>query len=292
MKKFALLLSATVILAACGGKKTESKVTVIEGGMKLCESAYVYGDKLIIPSFGSENLEPLNEYGLGYVSAYENGEMSVMIPNDGTLSAPKGTLVKDNRLFIADVGKLVVYNLNAPHSGPQIIHLPAGDTFVNDMAVHGNKMFITVTNTGNIYTLDTTPSVMVNPETLTFYTNVPGVNGILIHGDSMYLASSDSQKEEENVLYFIEDINAPEITAITDIPGAYDGLAMNDDATRLYYTNWKGGEVGYYDIKSKELVKLDDTGVTFAGPARLAYDKGTLYIPDMPNSRLVIYKAE
>ena len=282
------------MLAACGGRNAgnESKVSIIEGGLKLCESVYVYDGNLIIPNFGCEELNPTNTEGKGYVSIYTDEGIAVMIPNDGKLSAPKGTIVKDQRLFIADVGKLVIYNLNAPHAEAQVILFPENEPFVNDMAVHGNKMFITVTNTGNIYTLDTTPSVMVNPETLSLYSNVPGVNGIFIDGNSMYLASSDSENPADNVIYLIEDIGAPEtIVKLTEIPGVYDGLAINDKGNRLYYTNWQGGEVGYYDLKSGEMNTLD-LGVEFAGPARLAFDDGKLYIPDMPNSRVIAYQAE
>lgn len=48
----------------------------------------------------------------------------VLIPSDGNLSAPKGMLVKDSCLLIADVGKLAVYDLRDTAAAPQIVRFP------------------------------------------------------------------------------------------------------------------------------------------------------------------------
>lgn len=104
--------------------------------------------KLLVGSFGSDEFNPLNTEGKGYILEFTDTVSRVLIPADGTLSAPKGLLVKDDYLFIADVGKMAVYNLAAPNEKPKIVPFPEGELFVNDMALHGNTLYVTVTNTG------------------------------------------------------------------------------------------------------------------------------------------------
>ena len=295
MKKLFILFAISVAIASCGNNKSKviSQTTVIGDGLKFCESVLIDSDRIIVPNFGGEELNPLNTEGQGYIAIISDTTTSTLIPASGVLSAPKGTLIKDNRLFIADVNKLVVYNMDSLSVAPQVISFPEGDIFVNDIAASGNRLFITVTNSGNIYSLEINPGEAVDSSALTFYTNVPGANGIVINGNTMYIASypADGITTEDNVIYVIEDINTPEITKLTDKAGQYDGLALNEDGTKLYYTSWVNGEVGYYDFATKAMVPID-LGIKLDGPARIAYSNGKLYIPDLPNSNVIIYQAQ
>lgn len=292
MKKLIYLIAGVVLLASCGNSKKESsEIKVISDGLRFSESVWIDGDRLIVPSFGTEELDPLNNEGKGYISVIKDTVVTKLIPADGTLSAPKGTLVQNDRLFVADVGKLVIYDMNALSDAPQIIAFPGNNIYLNDLATDGNNLYITVTNTGNIFTLDILHPI--DASSLTFYTNIPGANGIIIKGKMMYVASypPDGVTTDENVMYRIENIDNPEITRLFNKPGQYDGLALNNDGSRLYYTNWVGGEIGYYDFQTEKIVPLD-LGIKFAGPARIAFKDGKLYIPDLPNSKVVIYPVE
>ena len=44
------------------------------------------------------------------------------------------------RLFIADVNKVMVYDLNTP-TQPQTLQMPEGDLFVNDMAAADGTLY-------------------------------------------------------------------------------------------------------------------------------------------------------
>lgn len=133
----------------------------------------------------------------------------VLIPSDGNLSAPKGMLVKDSCLLIADVGKLAVYDLRDTAAAPQIVRFPDGELYVNDMALHGNTLYVTVTNTGSIYSLDVTRPYAIDTASLKPYVTIPGANGIAIRGDTMYVASypPDGVTTPDNAIYCIENIS-------------------------------------------------------------------------------------
>ena len=61
---------------------------------------------------------------------------------------------------------------------------------------------------------------------------------------------------------------------------------LNDDGSRLYFTNWVDAEVGYYDFKTGKTELLNpDAGIE--GPARLSTDGQKLYVPDLPGSKVI-----
>ena len=264
-------------------------VAVLTDRIRFAEAVFPSDGKLLVGSFGSSELDPLNTEGKGYVLEFTDTVSRVLIPSDGNLSAPKGMLVKDSCLLIADVGKLAVYDLRDTAAAPQIVRFPDGELYVNDMALHGNMLYVTVTNTGSIYSLDVTRPYAIDTASLKPYVTIPGANGIAIRGDTMYVASypPDGVTTPDNAIYCIENISAPVATKLFDRPGQYDGLALSADGSRLYFTNWVDSEVGYYDFADKQ-VHLLDPGVAIGGPARLSLDGDRLYVPDLPGSRVVI----
>ena len=292
MKKV-LCFAMAAAAVACGQNEKRAEAVVLTDNIVFCESVLADGDRLLVGSFGTDELNPLNTEGKGYILEFKDTVSSVLIPADGTLSAPKGTLIKNNRLYIADVGKMAVYDLSDLSAAPVVVNFPEGELFVNDMAVKGDTMYVTVTNTGNIYALNVADSVVADTASLALYTNITGANGILIRDNTMYIASypADGVTTEDNVLYCIDDISRPQARKLTDRMGQYDGLALSADGQRLYFTSWVDGEVGYYDFTTGAVTLLDP-GMELAGPARIALKGDMLYIPDLPNSRVVGYKLK
>ena len=62
--------------------------------------------------------------------------------------------VKDDCLFVADVGCVVVYNMKQPEQRPVKIAFPEGELFVNDIVALGDFLLVSVTNTGHLYSID------------------------------------------------------------------------------------------------------------------------------------------
>ena len=289
MKKSFLFTILAWALTGCAERQADSAPAVLTDRIRFAEAVFPSDGKLLVGSFGSSELDPLNTEGKGYVLEFTDTVSRVLIPSDGNLSAPKGMLVKDSCLLISDVGKLAVYDLRDTAAAPQIVRFPDGELYVNDMALHGNTLYVTVTNTGSIYSLDVTRPYAIDTASLKPYVTIPGANGIAIRGDTMYVASypPDGVTTPDNAIYCIENISAPVATKLFDRPGQYDGLALSADGSRLYFTNWVDSEVGYYDFADKQ-VHLLDPGVAIGGPARLSLDGDRLYVPDLPGSRVVI----
>ncbi len=288
IKKLVALCVVASATISCSGDAPRG-VEVISDGLTFNEGTLPYKSSILISNFGGDELNPLNSNGLGYITELDNGVVSVLIPADGTLSGPKGMAEEDDYLYIADVGKVVVYNLKSLRSKPQVITFPEGELFVNDIVTEDDLAYISVTNTGNIYTLDISKPAQLSVDGLKLYTTIPGANGLVIDDDTMYIASypPDGNTTEANVIYRIDDLDAPRPVKLFNRAGQYDGLALEDD--RLYFTNWVDGEVGYFDLESEQVVLLDVGDVKFSGPADITIEDDVLYIPDLPNSRIVLY---
>lgn len=294
---FTAAIALSTLVASCGTKsaktiaeQSEAKVDTIIENIRFCESTYPYQGGILIANFGTEQLNPLNTEGKGYIVAYKDGKTSVLIPADGNLSAPKGMYLKDESLFICDVNKVVVYRLNALSEKPQVIAFPEGDLFVNDLAAEGNTLYASVTNTGKIYRMDISDLHAVSAPVV--WAEVPGPNGIIIENGTMYIASypADGKTTDANVIYQISDLAQPAPQKFIATPGQYDGIALSGDKKTMYITNWVPAEVSAVNMETKAVTPLNiGLEKPMIGAADITVTGEYMYIPDLPNSRVVVY---
>lgn len=290
MKKFLCLSMLCVALsgyAQVGACYDQSDI--ISDQVRFCESTYPYQDGILIANFGTEQLNPLNTEGKGYILYHSYGENKVLIPADGYLSAPKGMFLRENHLFICDVNKIVVYQLDNLKRKPQVIQMPAGDLFVNDLVASENDLFVSVTNTNKIYKLDISNLDKIGSPVE--WLNISGPNGLLLDDGIMYVASypADGQTTEAHVIYRITDLKNPSPEKFITVPGQYDGIAFSTDHKSLYITNWVPAGISKVNLETREItpvsVPLDKALI---GPADITVRGAKIYIPDLPNSRVVV----
>lgn len=269
----------------------QTVVNVIDKGIRYCESTYPYDGGLLIANFGTEQLNPLNTEGKGYIVLYKDGKNGVLIPADGHLSAPKGMLVRDGYLYVCDVNKVMVYNLADKAAEPRTIALPEGNLFANDLVSEGDYLYVSVTNTDRIFRVDISrPGQPGQPQE---WLSVAGPNGLLLHEGSLYVASypADGRTTDAHVVYRIADLKNPVVEKWMEMPGQYDGLAVASDGKALYVTNWTPAQVSRIDLNTRQLSPLDlKLPQALVGPADITVTGGYLYIPDLPNSRVVVVK--
>lgn len=290
-----LLAFGSLVVTTAYGQSLTSKIT---GGLRYNEGLTVYKNMVLVSNFGTNECEPLNEEGKGYIVSVSGNKVKMLIPADGYMSAPKGMIVHNHHLFVADVGKVLIYNLKKLSTQrPRIVPFPDGELFVNDLAVLGDLILVTVTNTGNIYALDATDINVIGRPAL--IGNVPGANGLAICDGYMYCASynPNGTPTAENVIYYADMMAGkgnlvikPLIDGLT--PGQYDGVALTDDGSALYFSSWTGSENGgtvyRYELDGKTPLRTINYGVNFGGPADICIFDGMLYIPDLVES--VLYR--
>ncbi len=284
-----LLAAASLSLAACSSGADKTQPAVVSEGLRYCESTYPYEQGVLVGNFGSTQLDPLNSEGRGYIAYLHDGAVETLIPADGNLSAPRGMYLRDGHLFICDVNKVVVYNLQQPDAAPQVVAFPEGEAFVNDLAAAGNWLYVTVTNTGRIFRLDISdPAAAGTPEP---WLEIPGPNGVVIRDGVMYVAtySPDGVATPVHVIYRIADLEQPVAEPLISVPGQYDGIAFSSDGRMLYVTNWAPAGLTAIDLATLETSPVAcPVEPALAGPADISVADGRIYIPDLPNSRVVI----
>lgn len=297
----AMLMSILLVFSSCNSAKKQAIANnnpnvapvdtecVVNEGIRFCESTYPYKGGLLIANFGTEQLNPLNTKGKGYILYYKDSVMTKLIPSDGNLSAPKGMYEKDDYLFICDVNKIVVYNLKDMSAAPQIIKFPKEDLFINDLAASGDMLYASVTNTGRIYQMDISDITRAGELKPKVWCEVAGPNGLVIDGNSMYVASypADGKTTADNVVYLIPDLSQPKPEKFITEAGQYDGLALSADKKTLYVTNWMPAGVYAINMDTKSISPLM-MKTKVAGAADMTLEGDKLYIPDLPNSQVVV----
>ena len=287
----ALSMMAVLFISGCASTPKPTSVTIFSEGLRYCESTYSYDGGILIANFGSSELDPLNSEGKGYVVRYREGASEVLIPADGNLSGPRGMYLRDGHLFICDVNKIVAYDLENRDVAPQVILLPEGEAFVNDLAADGNTLYASVTNTGHIFRLDITdPARAGEPE---LWLEMAGPNGLVIRDGAMYVAcySPDGTAKSEHVIYRIGDLQNPVAEPFVTIPGQYDGIAFSTDGKWLYVTNWAPAGLSRINVETRAIEPVDlALEQPLIGPADMTVADGRIYVPDLPNSRVVIFE--
>lgn len=276
-------LSLGVLQAQQPVKKT------LSDNLRYTESTYPYDGGILVASFGSQELNPLNSEGKGYITLFRNGTHELFIPADGNLSAPKGMLIKDGRLYVCDVNKIVVYDIDSRESEPTVIDMGEGNLFVNDLVACGDYIYASVTNSDLIFRIEANnPEQLGAPEK---WISIKGPNGLAVRDGKMYVASypADGKTTDDNVIYVIDDLDSPSAEKLIDIPGQYDGLAFSEDGSTMYFTNWTPATIMAMDMESKKISEIvPELDTPLIGPADITYYKGKLFIPDLPNSRVVV----
>lgn len=283
----------TLSLALLSATAFSQSVEIEKEGIRFCESTYPYNNGILVANFGTEALNPLNTEGKGYILFVKNGKSEVVVPADGNLSAPKGMFLRDGYLYICDVNKIVVYNISKKGTKPVTIQFPEGNLFVNDLVADKNYLYASVTNTDKIFRIDiSNPAAPGKPHE---WATVAGPNGLLMVDGEMYVASypADGVTKDVNVVYRIKNLSNPSPEKFIEVSGQYDGIALSKDRKSIYLTNWTPAQISRLNLSDKSLVPLKiNLQEPLIGPADITVANGKIYIPDLPNSRVVIVDEE
>lgn len=283
----------TLSLALLSATAFSQSVKIENKGIRFCESTYPYNNGILVANFGTEALNPLNTEGKGYILFVKDGKSEVVVPADGNLSAPKGMFLRDGYLYICDVNKVVVYNISKKGTKPVTIQFPEGNLFVNDLVADKNYLYASVTNTDKIFRIDiSNPAAPGKPQE---WATVAGPNGLLMVDGEMYVASypANGVTKDVNVVYRIKNLSNPSPEKFIEVSGQYDGIALSKDRKSIYLTNWTPAQISRLNLSDKSLVPLKiNLQEPLIGPADITVANGKIYIPDLPNSRVVIVDEE
>jgi hypothetical protein len=239
--------------------------------------------------------------GAAYVSNINSPDMSAngqgyisKVGLDGTvieerfaegLDAPKGTFVRDGKLWVAGVEELVEIDLT---TGDVVNRYAApGATFLNDVAVaEDGTVYATETMQGAVYALSggTLSQFLADPA-------LAGANGIEVDGNALLVATlGDMSGGFENLKP--SNVKRVDIAtrAVTDY-GSADPVGMLDGIEKIdggvIVTDNGGGRV----VMVSEAGMVDEVGATGGGSADFEYvpDQNLILVPNLQTNELVAY---
>jgi hypothetical protein len=244
------------------------------------------GKALYTSQFGSE-LKPMEKDGKGKISKLSlTGEILVdqFLPLPGDiLNKPKGIWIVGNRLWVADIDVVWVFDLKT-RKGRKLA-LPEAQ-FANDVALVGNALYVSDNRTDRVFKVEPADflSMKGDPKVSTIASGKSiNPNGIYPAKDGSLLMVGFKSPEEARAIYALGPKG--DIKELSKPLGRLDGLYQMNDGT-LIATEWNSGSVFSWTAKGG----MKTIASNFKGPADLCAfpnAKGLMVVvPDLVKSEI------
>ncbi len=238
------------------------------------ESVLIHGDVLFVSNI---NQGPWEKDGNGFISKLDkSGNILVLKWIEG-LSAPKGTGISGQSIFIADIDELVEANLE---TGKITNRFPVeGEPQLNDVTVgEDGSVFVSGSGSNKIYKLS-------NGKLTTLFEGDEGerFNGLLWEKDRMLLITSGSSLFKEIPWTTMKS------KVISENMGHGDAICAVGDGS--YITSSWAGAVFHVSAEGKvnKLLDTEELGEN-AADADFCVDEQILYLPTFFKNRVKAYK--
>ena len=192
------------------------------------------------------------------------------------LNGPKGMGQSGNTLYVADIDRLVSIDITKGKISQT--WKVNGAQFLNDVCVvEDGTVYFTDSNTSTIYSLSQGKVAVVYADT-----TLGGTNGILVEGNTMYLAGSMTG------IFYRMDIPSKKIEKVaTEVPGC-DGIERYGDA--FLVSNWNG-QIYHISSSGEVTLLLDSQEAKLnAADIEVIADKHLLLVPTFFGNSVTAYQ--
>lgn len=222
--------------------------------------------------------------GKGFISLLKpGGELDALkwveSTPDFVLNQPKGMVVHDGRLYVADNARVVSYVL--PEGMPGKVYEIPGAERLNDMAAAESGVYVSDTATGRIHRLDISGGD--KHETLA---TVEGINGIILDKGVLFAVSWTLHE-----MYEVDQTGAqpPKPFGVEKEFTNLDGIIVLEDGT-FVVSDFVGNKVSAVSPDRKTVRTLHELGT----PADIGWDaeRRLLYIPQLEHDTVAVAVLE
>ncbi|SKC57897.1 SMP-30/gluconolactonase/LRE family protein [Ohtaekwangia koreensis] len=265
---------------------------VITSGLLHPESIITDG-KFLYTTLIGKALAPTAKDGDGAISKLDLAGKPIDLNfNKAVLNAPKGTTIVGNILYVADVDRVVGFDLQSGEKVDEVDLSAQGTQFLNDLTLKGDSVFfVSATDIGKIF------KVTISTHRIEAL-NIPkliGPNGLLYDAktDILYVAGLDRSDNPMGELGMITGKSGYyTYTTLTDARGMFDGIQMLD-ANTLIVSDWvtlkeRKTRLLKINIKEKTYVEIEKN----IDAADILYDKKQkrFLLPALRDGNIVEYK--
>lgn len=202
---------------------------------------------------------------------------------DPALHGPKGLAVDGALLYVADIDRIVVYDVLSRRQVQAFDLTAAKVGFANDLAIVVGTLLLSDTTGDRVLRIDRDREGRITGAG-TLVDGLVGANGIVgTGGKDLAVAGFPFSPERRGGVQRIPDLGAAPARALPFPAGLWDGIAIADDDT-LYVTDWTSGAL-WKQQGDAPATKLVDG---LQGPADLCLlgDGSALLIPEMQAARV------
>lgn len=295
MKYIAVITLAVITLTGCKENKQTDVTTVDTPELKVLQvpPATFVTETLELTHCESAVYDPIHDrIYASLIGNREKGDGAVAtVDIDGKLingafisglEDPKGIAITDDKIYVSDVTVLVEADIKTGTILKR--HSAEGIQFLNDVAIaNDGSVYVSDTRTSEIYRLATDGNFSL----WLADAQLDNPNGLLIQGNTMYVASWGSAPEGGRVSTV--DMSSKSISPLTEVIGNLDGIRPYDK-DHLLISDWNSGKTHLMalDGSTKEVLRVGQS----VGDIAYIKDKKLLLLPMNKQSRLLFYRLE
>lgn len=253
-------------------------------GFSMPESIASNGQRFFVSSQGQDFINKDGDGFISEISADGSILQQKFLPMEGVLHAPKGMTIVKNVLFVADLDKVVGFNIDSRKTVFELV--VDGAKLLNDICRLENG-FIAVTETvsGNIYKID------IRRKSFEIMGNIPTVNGVAYNPKTKQLVVCSNGKRYGEGSVYLKSGNADFQVLPNIANGFFDGIAWIDN-DHILLSDWVTfpvngtGKLWMYDLKNQQATfHISEESI-----ADIFYDTKTskIYMPQMLHNRVLI----
>ena len=259
-----------------------------EGGFKHPESICVVSpDAIFIADIGKE-MKPseVDSDGVLYKCSLNNISEKKKFNKNFKLNAPKGIAADKKYLYITDIDRIVIVNIETGEKFDEIPFSGKG-VFLNDVTMlEENTLLVTATNHHELY------AVIIPSKEIFNLSNkdMEGANGIFLGTGKVYVAGFSDKKMGKGSVYEY-DLETNKISTILPALGHLDGLKMYKN--KLIVSDWGGdynhGKIWEIDPETKKATILSEHK-DLKSPSDFDIYENTMLVPCIDTGEIMVFK--
>ncbi len=289
--KVRIIKTLAAAALVCGAAlSTNAQIKEISG-FQNPESVVGKGDKLYVSNMGAL-LDPKAKDGDGYISTVSRKDGKIIESKFITgLNSPKGLLVHCGKIIVADVDKVIAFDLKTKKKVWEADLSKVGTVYANDLARKGGGVFVTSTDNNVIYKVCKKGKSV---KRFNVKAGLPGANGLAKGCGKLYVANYGREGIADGSFGKISRCNKK--FKMLQTGGIYDGIVKVGHT--LIVTDWVSqnenkGRLVVYNL-CKKTATVPNIGRTIDGPASLFADgkTKTIWVPAMRENKLLGFSCD
>ena len=202
------------------------------------------------------------------------------------LNAPKGMAIKGNTVYVADVDRVVLFNLE---NGSKTDEIDFGDSTLslNDVFfLDEHTLLVSVINKHKLFALNISSKEILN----LLDKDVEGANGLCKNETKMYVCGFSSKEKNKGSVYEYDLISNTMCVFQKDL-GHLDGIRLYGN--KLIVSDWGGdynhGKLWEISLTSREAKVLYENPI-LKSPSGFDLKGNTLIVPCLDSGEILVYK--